>query len=709
MKKLKLSLVVMSIGLSACSEHKVPTDPLTAPIAQKIPHKMTAHGHTRTDNYYWMRDDERKDAKILAHLQAENNYAKAVLAPNQALEQTLYDEMIGRLEKDKSSVPAYKDGYYYYSRYNADSEYPIYARKKGALEAAEQLLLDGNVMAAGHEYFAIGGYDISPDQQTLAYATDTLSRRIYTIEFKSLDSDKKYPDKLEGTTGQVLWANDNKSVYYIVKDKQTLLGNKVYRHTFGTEQDADVLVYEQKDPTFYIGLGQSKDNQEIYVYQNETTKSGMVIINANNVEAAVEDFTPITEGHEFNAQKLGDHYYIHTNLDATNFKIVKVHQSERSDTSKWQDVIAHNPDVYIQYFNVFNNHLVRVEKEQGLQRVIISQLDGSNAKEIKFNDEVFNAGLSTNLTLDADAVRVYYSSPTTPTSIYDVDLNSLEKTLKKQDKVLGEFTPSDYIAKRIFITARDGAKVPVTISYRNDTYKQDGSAPLYQYGYGSYGATMDPSFVSHRLSLMDRGFIIATAHIRGSQMLGRPWYEDGKMFNKINTFNDFIDVTKGLTAQKYANADKVYAAGGSAGGLLMGAVINDSPELYHGVAAHVPFVDVVTTMSDASIPLTTGEWAEWGNPENKDSYEYMLSYSPYDQVKAIDYPNLLVTTGLHDSQVQYFEPMKWVAKLREYKTDDNILVFDTDMEAGHGGASGRFKRYLQRAQEYAFFINLSKQ
>ncbi|GLP97109.1 oligopeptidase B [Paraferrimonas sedimenticola] len=692
------------------SEKKAAAEKISAPVAKKIPHKLEAHGDVRIDNYYWMRDDARTDAEVLAHLEAENAYAKQMLSPMADLQKSLVEELIGRVEKDDSSVPVLVRGYYYQSRYSGDSEYPVYVRRKGSEDGPEEVLLDGNEMAKGHEYFNIGSFAVSTNNELMAYSTDTLSRRIYTIEFKNLSSGEKLNDKLEGTSGQIVWANDNATVYYIKKDPQTLLGYQVYRHKLGTPQADDELVYEESDSTFYTYLGKTKDDSVIYIFHDHTTKTGASILDANDSSQPLKLFHPIEEGLEYDFEKLGDTYYVRTNWNAKNFRLMKVHQSKTADKSAWEEVIAHRDDVYLQNFTLFNDHLVVQEKEMGQGRLLVTQMSTGKTQTIAFDDEVFVANLAGgNGNLDATAVRIGYSSPTTPSSIYDVDLNTLSKTLKKQDKVLGDFDPANYKAERIFVTARDGAKVPVTLRYRKELFKKDGTNPLYQYGYGSYGTTIEPYFSDSWLSLMDRGFVVAIAHIRGSQMLGRPWYEDGKMFNKINTFNDFIDVTKGLVEQKYGDEKRVYMAGGSAGGLLMGAVMNMSPELYHGVAAHVPFVDVVTTMSDPSIPLTTNEYSEWGNPANEDSYKYMLSYSPYDQVEAKAYPHTLVTTGLHDSQVQYFEPMKWVAKLRELKTDDNMLVFDTDMEAGHGGASGRFKRFEKRAQEYAFFIHLANQ
>lgn len=709
----RLALVALTAVAVGCTSGKKMSNESSIiqpkpPIAIKVPHEFKAHGHTRVDNYHWMRDDQRNDPKVIAHLNAENAYKDKMLAPLQQARASLVDELISRIEKDDSSVPMLDNGYWYYRRFAGDAEYPVYVRKAGSLDAEEEILLDGNIMAKGHDYFSIGDSAVSTNNQYLAYSVDTISRRIYTIYVKNLANGQQLSDELKDTSGQVIWANDNKSLYYIKKDLQTLLGYQVYRHTLGQPQSQDKLIYEEKDNTFYTYLTQSKDKQAILINHSQTIKQGASVLDANDPNAMPVLVYPLEDGHEYNVNKLGDYYYIRTNWKAKNFRLVRVHKNNLSDRSKWQDVVPARAEVFLRSFELFDNHLVVQEKEQGLARVVVSNLDGTKPRIIPFDDEVFVTYLTGNAQPDNRNLRLYYSSLTTPATIYDIDLNSFNKQIKKQDKVLGSFDSANYQAQRIYIAARDGKKVPVSLVYRKDKFKQDGTNPLYQYAYGSYGSTSEPSFRYNWLSLLDRGFVVATAHIRGGQMLGRDWYEDGKMQNKINTFTDFIDVTKGLVAQKYANKNKVFAMGGSAGGLLMGAVANMAPQLYKGMVAHVPFVDVVTTMSDASLPLTANEWDEWGNPiKSKSDYEYMLSYSPYDQVEAKDYPNLLVTTGLHDSQVQYFEPMKWVAKLRELKTDDNQILFHIDMEAGHGGASGRFKSLEDTALEYVWIIHLA--
>ena len=677
------------------------------PKADKKPLELKKHGDTRVDPYYWLRDDDRADKDILAHLEAENAYTAKVLSGTNGLQGEIFQELNNRIKKDDSTVPVKNRGYYYYQRYEGDGEYAIYARKPGTLDAKEEVLLNGNAMAKDKDYFAIGSYAVSTNNQILAYSTDLIGRRVYTIEFKDLEGKKTYSDKLEGTTGQAVLANDNQTVYYIKKDPKTLLGYKLYRHKIGTSQSDDALVYEELDRSFYTALGKTKDDAMVVIYHSSTTKKGASILDANKPTDTFKPMLALEDNHEYSFKKLGDWFYIRTNWEAKNFRLMKAPIAKAADKKSWQVVIPHDPNSYLNGFEVFRNYLVVADKKNGNNRIRSFELKSMNESTLKFDDPVFLAGFRGNLETDTDTVRLFYTSLTTPMSTYDYNLKTGERSLLKQTEVLGGFQPSNYASERIFVKARDGKDVPVSIVYRKDQFKKDGSNPIYQYGYGSYGNTIEPYFSASRLSLLDRGFVFAIAHIRGGQMLGRPWYEDGKMFNKINTFTDFIDVTKGLVKQNYGAADKVFAAGGSAGGLLIGAVVNMEPSLYKGVAAHVPFVDVVTTMLDESIPLTTNEYDEWGNPNNKDSYEYMLSYSPYDQVKAQDYPHMLVTTGLHDSQVQYFEPAKWVAKLRDMKTGNNVLAFQINMEAGHGGSSGRFRRNKERALEYAFFSYLA--
>jgi oligopeptidase B len=677
------------------------------PIAKKVPYKMTVHGDTRIDNYYWMRDDERKAPEVISYLEAENAYTDEMLAHTKTLQTSLFEELKGRIQKDDDSVPVKNGDYYYSSQTRGDNEYATYVRSSDFAGTDQQVILDVNKLAKEHDYYAVSGLDVSPNGNLMAYGEDTVSRRIYNIKIKDLSTGKLLEDTLKGTNGSVVWANDNKTLYYIKKDLQTLLGYQVYRHTLGTPQAEDELVYEETDTSYYMGISKSKDDSEIYIWHSSTTASGVSVLSADDVKAMPKRLIEREADLEYGISKLGNTYYIVTNLNAVNFQLMKVDIDKAGDKANWQTVIPARDNIKLEGIDLFNDYLVYQQREMGQSTIIARNLTTGKEILLSFNDSAYTISTYGNNDLNSDTLRVYYTSMTTPASSYDVNLATGNKTLLKQQKVLGDFSADNYASERIFVTARDGIKVPVSLVYRKDMFKKEGTNPLLQYGYGSYGATMDPTFSSARLSLLDRGFVFAIAHIRGSQMLGRPWYEDGKLLTKKNTFNDFVDVTKALVEQKYGAKDKIFAQGGSAGGLLMGAVANQAPELYKGMVAAVPFVDVVTTMLDASIPLTTNEYGEWGNPNEKEYYEYMLSYSPYDQVSKQDYPNMLVTTGLHDSQVQYFEPAKWVAKLRDYKTDDNKLLFKIDMEAGHGGASGRFKRLEDTALNYAFMLDLA--
>ncbi|MCL1095499.1 S9 family peptidase [Shewanella kaireitica] len=689
-----------------------PNTEIDAPVAEKIPHSMTLHGETRVDDYYWMRDDERKDPKIIAHLNAENDYTKAQFKPYDGLKKQLFEELVARLDKDESSVPYFWHKHWYYRYYKEGFEYPIVARKKAIDSNDELVLLDVNERAAGHDFYGLGGVSVSPDETKLVFGEDLLSRRIYSLYFKDLVSGELITDRIEGTDGRVVWANDNQHLFYIAKDPQTLLGYQVFRHKLGTAQAEDVLVYEEQDDTFYIGLGKSLDETEIALYAESTITSEVLMLDANAALAEFKAVLPREEGHEYSVSKLGEAYYILTNWQASNFRLMKVAVDNAANKQAWQDVIAHDPQSRIEDVLLLTQYMVVQTRERGISRIHVYPLkdkdfDMSAGVELEFNDPAYVVGFDVNASQQSDKLRLYYSSPTTPESVYEYDLTQPnQRQLLKQEKVLGGFDATLYQAERLFVKARDGKEVPVTLVYRKEMFNKDGTNPLYQYGYGSYGYTVEPDFSSSILSLLDRGFVYSIAHVRGSEMLGRGWYDDGRMLNKQNSFNDFIDVTQALTEQGYGDKNKVVAAGGSAGGLLMGGVINQAPQSYFAVAAHVPFVDIVTTMLDETIPLTTNEYDEWGNPNEKVYFDYMLSYSPYDQAKAQGYPHLLVTTGLHDSQVQYFEPAKWVAKLRDIKTDDNLLLFDTDMEAGHGGKSGRYRQYEDKAQEYAFFIGL---
>tara|TARA_R110001583_G_scaffold77851_2_gene211575 strand:+ start:14276 stop:16432 length:2157 start_codon:yes stop_codon:yes gene_type:complete len=701
---------------------------IAAPIAKKIPHEMENHNHQRVDNYYWMRDDQRSDEKILAHLNDENNYADAMLAEQKPLQELLFDELKARIVKDDNTVPA-KDGKYWYnSEINGEQEFSNYYRATSFSGDNKTLLLDVNARAKNHEFYDLGDLSISPNDQIMSFSEDTDSRRIYTIHFKDLhqsinSQDVSLPDyyltdRLVETEGQIVWSNDNQTVFYVKKDLETLLGTQVYRHKLGTPQADDILVYEEDDHSFYMNLDKSRDDSQIYICLHATESTHCLALSADDPDGEFVELFPYQEQHEYHADKMGEHFYIVTNYQAKNFRLMKAAISQIDDINNWQEVIPHRKDVLLEGIELFHNFIVVTEREHGQIRFIVHTTNATNATNatngenaghqypLLFDDPCYFACLGDNPEPKSTTARLYYSSLTTPGSLFEFDLATGERTLLKQQKILGDFTKDDYQSERLFITARDGVEVPVSIVYRTDTFKKDGTNPLLQYGYGAYGITIDPNFSSQTLSLLDRGFVYVIAHIRGSEMLGRQWYETGKKEHKQNTFNDFIDVTKALVAQNYGATDKIFASGGSAGGLLMGAIINQAPELYLGIGAHVPFLDVLTTMLDETIPLTTNEYDEWGNPNEAPAYNSILAYSPIDNISAQHYPNILVTTGLHDSQVQYFEPMKWVAKLREFKTDDNLLLFKTDMEAGHGGASGRFKRLKESALEMSFFISL---
>ncbi|MBD1582626.1 S9 family peptidase [Pseudoalteromonas sp. S16_S37] len=711
--QLALSSVILATGCQSTSTEttsqtsSVSSPSVTAPIAAKVPYKTKIHGYELVDNYHWLRDDSRSSEQVIAHLEKENSYTDTILAPSEALQAQLFSEIKAKIVKDNRSVPVQKGRYFYFNETIGDQEYASIYRSLTVDGVNPELLLDINELAKAHEFYELGDIEVSPNANLLAYTEDTLSRRIYTVKVKNLTTGEILKDELKGVQDGVVWANDNQTLYYIKKDPVSLLGTQVYRHTLGTAQEQDELVYEEADNTYYTYLSRSKDGEQIFIYHYSTESKGMSVLSADDAKAKPQRLLAREKGLEYSVSKHKDWYYILTNLNAVNFKLMKAKIDAVSDKANWQTVIEHQPNVRLEDFTLFDEHLVYQSRAQGQSKITIRELKKNKEHQIEFNDPAYRVSMIGNNTLSSDSVRVQYASMTTPKTTFEVDLNDYSKVTLKQDKVLGDFNSADYQSERIFVTARDGVKVPVSIVYKKSLFKKDGTNPLLQYGYGSYGYTVDPGFSISRLSLLDRGFVYAIAHIRGSQMLGRPWYEDGKKLNKKNTFNDFVDVTKALVAQGYGDKKRVYAQGGSAGGLLMGAVVNQAPELYHGVHAAVPFVDVINTMLDESLPLTTNEYDEWGNPNDKAYFDYMRSYSPYDQVSAQAYPNMLVTTGLHDSQVQYFEPAKWVAKLREKKTDNNKLLLKVDMEAGHGGASGRFKSIKDTALNYAFFIELA--
>lgn len=677
---------------------------ITPPKASKKPKKLEIHGDVRVDNYYWL--NERENEEVIAYLEAENAYYAAMTAHTKDFQKALFEEMKGRIKEDDSSVPYKLNGYWYLTRYETGKEYPIYARKKGSLDAPEEILFDCNEMAAGHEFFNLRGISISPDNRLAAFGVDTVSRRQYHIQIKNLETGEILPDKIDNTTGSSTWAADNKTLFYTKKDPVTLRSDRIYRHTLGTPSKDDELVFHEEDETFSTFVYKTKSRKYIVIGSVSTLTSEYRILPADDPNGAFKVFSPRERGLEYSISHYNGNFYVLTNKDkATNFKLMRVGEQNTSHEN-WQEFIPHRDDVLLEDIEIFKNYYVLSERENGLNKMKIVKWDGSEDYYLPIESETYVMGPTTNLDFDTDKLRYFYNAMTSPYAIIEFDMATKEKTILKEQEVLGgKFNKENYRSERVWATARDGAKVPISLVYHKDT-PLDGSSPLLQYAYGSYGSTVDPYFSSVRLSLLDRGFIYAIAHVRGGEYLGRPWYEDGKLLKKRNTFTDFVDCSKYLIAQKYTSPEHLYAMGGSAGGLLMGAVVNMAPELYNGVIAAVPFVDVVTTMLDDSIPLTTGEFDEWGNPKEKEYYEYMLSYSPYDQVEAKEYPHMYVSTGLHDSQVQYWEPAKWVAKLRDMKTDNNLLFLDTNMDAGHGGASGRFEALKETAKEYAFLLDL---
>ena len=674
------------------------------PVAEKRPKELTIHGHTRIDPYYWLR--ERENPEVIAYLEAENAYREAMMAGTKKMQEDLFQEIVSRIRQDDSTVPYKDNGYYYYVRYEEGKEYPIFCRKKGSLEAPEEILANVNEMAEGYAYYQVGGLSVSPDNRYMAIGIDTVSRRKYTIHIRDLQSGEMLEDEIPLTTGGSSWASDSRTLFYTLKDDETLRSRAVMSHQLGTAAASDRMVYEETDETFSTWVTKSKSKEYLIIGSASTLTSEYRVLPAGQPSGTPRVIQPRVRGLEYSVSHYGDHFYIITNLEATNFRLMRTPVGQ-TGREHWEEVIGHREDVFLEGIEIFKEYLVVEERKEGLVHLRVMPWSGEPEHYIEMGEEVYTAGVSVNPEFDSRQLRYVYSSLTTPRTTIDYHLENREKTILKQDEVLDEdFDPSDYIARRVYATADDGKKIPISLVHRKGM-EMDGNNPTLLYGYGSYGHTIDPGFRSHRLSLLERGFVYAIAHIRGSQIYGRPWYEDGKLLNKMNTFTDFNDCAEYLIAENYTSSEKLFAMGGSAGGLLMGAVINLQPELYRGVIAAVPFVDVVTTMLDDDIPLTTSEYDEWGNPNEETYYRYMLSYSPYDQVEAKEYPHLLVTTGLHDSQVQYWEPAKWVAKLRDMKTDDNLLLLYTNMETGHGGASGRFEQYRETAMEYAFLLHLA--
>lgn len=675
---------------------------LIPPIAQSKPMILEKHGHTRTDPYYWLNDRENPD--VIAYLTAENDYTEAVMGHQKEVEGNLFEEIKGRIKQTDLSVPYKLDDYFYYTRFEEGKEYPVFCRKKESLEADEQIMLDVNNLAEGHEYFAIGGMAISYEQNLLAYAFDTQGRRIYTIQCKNLDTGQLLPDSITGVTGNMAWANNNRTLFYSKQDPTTLRSYQICRHALGEDPSKDTLVYEEKDETFSTAVFKTKSKRYVMIASHQTVSSEYRYVEADHPEEAFQLFLPRARDHEYDVDHYQDSFYIRTNWKAKNFRLMKT-PVENTGQDKWQEVIPHRDDVLLESFELFRDYLVVEERKQGLINIRVMPWIGDGDHYLDFGEPTYLAGVGENPDFNTQLLRFVYTSMTTPNSVFDYNMATKEKVLLKQEEVLGGFHREQYCTERVWATAKDGAQIPISLVYRKD-FAIDGNNPLLLYGYGSYGACMDASFSSPRLSLLDRGFIFAIAHIRGGEELGRHWYEDGKLLHKKNTFTDFIACAEHLITQGYTSQEKLFAMGGSAGGLLIGTVVNMRPDLFKATVAQVPFVDVITTMLDPNIPLTTGEYDEWGDPNQKDYYEYIASYSPYDNVEAKAYPHLLVTTGLHDSQVQYWEPAKWVAKLRTMKTDQNRLLLKTNMEAGHGGASGRFRRFKELAFIYAFLLDL---
>jgi oligopeptidase B len=691
--------VFLILGGTACKRAEVGPKP---PVAEKIKKELTANGQTRVDYYYWLR--ERQNPKVIDYLKAENEYLKTVMKSTEIFQEALYNEIVGRIKQTDMSVPYRSEGYYYYTRFEEGKEYPVYCRKKGNLEAAEEVLLNVNEMAEGQPYFQVAGFTVSSDNNLIAYGVDNVSRRLYTMHFKNLASAETFADEIPNTIGQAAWANDNKTVFYTLKDTTTLRPYKIMKHVLGTDISADKEVFVETDETFETMVYKSKSKKLLIIASESTLSTEYRYLDADKPDREFKVIQPRERDLEYHVEHFKDKFYIRTNYQAKNFRLMET-PLEKTTKENWTEVIPHRGDILFEGFEIFDNFLVAEERKSGLTQLRVISWKDKEEHNLDFGEETYTASIGFNPEFKTDWLRYDYSSLTTPNSTYDYNMAIKEKKLLKQQEVLGGFNPDNYHAERLYAIASDGVKVPISLVYKKGIQK-NGNNLLILYGYGSYGASIDPSFSSVRLSLLDRGFIYAIAHIRGGQEMGRAWYEDGKLLKKKNTFTDFIACAEHLIAEKYTRPEKLFAMGGSAGGLLMGAVVNMRPDLFRGVIAAVPFVDVITTMLDPSIPLTTSEYDEWGNPNNKEYYDYMLSYSPYDNIEAKAYPALFVTTGLHDSQVQYWEPAKWVAKLRALKADKNPLLLYTNMEAGHGGASGRFRRYRETAMEYAFIFDI---
>ena len=700
MKRTLFLCAVFGLAAGCATSPENTSSDMAAPIAKKIEKELTIHGDTRIDPYYWL--NQREDPEVIAYLEAENAYTAELMKGTEGLQETLYDEIVARIPKTDESVPYFLNGYWYYTRFVEGGEYPIYCRKEESLDAEEEIILNVNEMAEGHDYYQVVGLSISPDNKILSYGVDTVSRRIYTVHFKNLETGEDLENAIPNTTGRAVWAADNKHTFYSVKD-ESLRSYKIFRHQLGTSADADVEIFHENDPTFNTFVYTTKSKEYIVIGSASTVSNEYRMLSADDPTGEFRVLQPRERDLEFSMAHYGNYFYILTNWNAKNFRLMRT-RVDQGAKDTWEEVIPHREETLLEGIEIFNDFLVVEERTAGLNQIQVRPWEGE-PHYIQFDSETYTAGIGNNPEFDSQTLRFGYGSMTTPSSVIDYDMATRVREVKKEQEVLGDFDKNNYAEERIWATADDGTKIPMSVVYRKGMEK-NGANPTMIYGYGSYGATIDPGFSYSRLSLLDRGFVFAIAHIRGGQYMGRDWYENGKMLTKKNTFTDFVSCSKHLIDEGYTSPEHLYAMGGSAGGLLMGAVINLSPETYNGVIAAVPFVDVVTTMLDESIPLTTGEYDEWGNPNEKEYYDYILSYSPYDQVEAKDYPNMLVTTGLHDSQVQYWEPAKWVAKLRDLKTDDNRLLLHTNMEAGHSGASGRFQRFKETALEYAFILDL---
>jgi len=715
----RLAILVLFALLTACNTNMkhtpaaiadaTPVSPVVPqpPVAAKKPHQVVSANGSREDEYYWLRDDKRENVQMLDYVKAENAYADAMLAHVKVLEKKVYDEIVGRLQQDDSTVPYLMNGYWYFRRFETGKEYPIYSRRAERANAPEEILLNVNELSKGHDFFEVGDISISPDTKLMAWAEDTVGRRQYVVRVMELATRKVYPITLPNVENNVVWAGDNQTFFYIEKDPETLLGFRVRSHRLDsanhTDVSADPVVWTQEDESFYTQLTRTKDEKYLLIHTQSTVSTEVWYAESTAKKLEFKLFLPRERDHEYQVEHANGRWIVRTNWQAKNFRIVEVAPGAERDRGQWKDIVAHRDDAFIDAYDVSRNFLTLEEHSGGLRKLRIRPWKGKDVF-VTADEPSYTMALDVNREFDSDKLRYTYQSMVTPLTTYDYDFKTGQRELLKREPVLGGYDPSNYSTEFAWATARDGTRVPVSIVYRKTTAR-DGTAPLLQIGYGSYGSTYDPEFSYLPPSLLDRGFVVAIAHIRGGQEMGRAWYENGKLLNKMNTFTDFIDVTRWLAAHKYSDPKRAFAIGRSAGGLLMGAIANMAPQDYRGIVAGVPFVDVVTTMLDESIPLTTNEFDEWGNPKKKEFYDYMLSYSPYDNLGAHDYPAMFVHSGLWDSQVQYYEPTKYVARLRARRTGNSLVVLRTNMEAGHGGKSGRYEHYREYAEQYAFIID----